>query len=321
MFWQTAAVASLLAGQVLAGVLGDSSWRIRRDAGERVRRYVDSIVEPVERRQTTETPPPLNLTAWDSQTMAACTTALQALNGVATNPSGTAICYNLPFLDNSTGVFQADLRLFSISAPTGDFADIPPTNIQVGLSYIGATVSPVNASTLAIRSVAGTSLISWPRSQDSLEKRQAPMPQMAQAYAFVGQINKDLISPNMDATILQKLLTPTVTLTGTDTTGATVNTTLSSSEATFVSGVFAATPTISKATVQSPIQTLVVASGQPFVVPGLNILIFPIGGIITGIWAVLFVATIAYGTYGRLRFRENYRRRRAREEKGNMARI
>lgn len=120
---------------------------------------------------------------------------------------------------------------------------------------------------------------------------------------------------------LQQVLVPTVSLTGTESTGAKVNTSLSSNEATFVNGVFAAQATVTKAQVAAPIQTLVVASDAPFVVPGLNILIVPIGLIITSIWTVLFVGTIAYGTVGRMQFREQYRRRSARAEKGDLARI
>jgi hypothetical protein len=101
----------------------------------------------------------------------------------------------------------------------------------------------------------------------------------------------------------------------------TVNTTLASGEATFVSGIFAQTATVSKTAVKSPIQTLVVASNAPFVVPGLHILIFPIGGIVTGVWTVLLLSTIGYGTFGRMQFRESYRRRAARMEKGGQARI
>lgn len=120
---------------------------------------------------------------------------------------------------------------------------------------------------------------------------------------------------------LQKVLVPTVTLTAVNATGQTVNTTLSSNEATFVSGVFATQVVPTKSQVSPPIQTLVVASGAPFVVPGLHILIFPIGGVITGIWAVLLIITIGYGTVGRIQFRESYRRRSARATKGDMARI
>ncbi len=160
---------------------------------ENMRRFVDRIVEPMERRQMATPSTGINVTEWDAQTQAACTTSLEALNGVASNPSGMAVCYNLPYLDNSTGVFEADLRLFMIAAPTGTFTNIASSNVQVGLVYNGATVSAVNSSSLKRRSdVSGTSLISWPR---GIDKRAAPT--LVQSYAFVGQVNKDLLTANM----------------------------------------------------------------------------------------------------------------------------
>jgi hypothetical protein len=131
-----------------------------------------------------------------------------------------------------------------------------------------------------------------------------------------------ILQANDHSATLEKLLIPTVTLTGMETNGQTVNTSLSSSEATFVNGVFAkAATTTTASAVSSPIQTLVVASNAPFVVPGLKILIFPIGGIITGVWAVLFMAAVGYGTIGRIQFRDSYRRRSAIAAKGDLARI
>jgi hypothetical protein len=144
-----------------------------------MRRYVDALVEPIERRQTATGTGAVNVTAWDAQTAAACTAQLEALNGVASNPSGLAVCYNLPFLDNTTGVFEADLRLYQIAPPTGGFANIASSNVQVGLAY------------------DATSLISWPRDEEGVQRR-ATAPTLVQSYAFVGQINKDLISTNMD---------------------------------------------------------------------------------------------------------------------------
>lgn len=286
---------------------------------ESMRRYVDALVEPIERRQTPTVPTTgMNVTEWNAQTEAACTTSLEALNGTASNPSGMAVCYNLPYLDNSTGVFEADLRLYMVAAPSGSFANIASNNVQVGLAYNGATVSAVNASSLMRRS-EDVSLISWPRAVE-VSKR-ATVPTLVQSYAFVGQVNQNLLTANMGTAALQKVLVPVVTLTGTDSTGAKANTSLSSDEATFVSGVFAQQATVTKSQVIPPIQTLVVASDAPFVVPGLNILIVPIGLIVTSVWTVLFVATIAYGTVGRMQFREQYRRRAARAEKGDLARI
>ncbi|KAH6676846.1 hypothetical protein B0J14DRAFT_652253 [Halenospora varia] len=322
--WATLAT-SLLFSQVSAGIVSNGGNIVRtvESMEESMKRYVDSIiVEPIERRQA-QSVPSMNVTAWDAMTTTACTTALEALNGVASNPSGMAVCYNLPFLDNTTGVFEADLRLYMIGPPTGDFANIATQNVNVGLSYNGATVSAVNASTLAAGMAKRSdvvSLISWPRA-DQLDKRQTTIPQIAQSYAFVGRINANLLQANMGTQGLQKVLVPTVTLTAVNATGQTVNTTLSSQEATFVAGVFATQVTPTKSQVIQPIQTLVVASESPFIVPGLNILIFPIGGIITGIWSILFIGTIAYGTVGRMQFREQFRRRTARATKGSLARI
>lgn len=190
-----ALVSLLLVGQATAGILGNAAQLIRRDGPEEaMRRYVERIVEPIERRQTTTAG--MNVTQWNAETTALCTAQLEALNGVASNPSGMAVCYNLPALDNSTGVFTADLRLYMIAAPTGEFANIASTNVQVGLSYNGATVSAVNASTLA-RRAEDTSLISWPRSELVVDKRAAMIPMLVQSYAFVGQVNKDLLTANM----------------------------------------------------------------------------------------------------------------------------
>lgn len=134
------------------------------------------------------------------------------------------------------------------------------------------------------------------------------------------------MTDNISSATLERLVTPTVTLTGTSSTGQLVNTTLPSNQATFVYGAFSkavsdgTTFTKSQAAIP-PIQTLVVAKDAPFIVPGTAILIAPIGAIITGVWTVLFCAAIGYGTYGRMQFRDQFRRRAAVASKGNLSRI
>lgn len=187
--WYSTLTALLLVSQVFAGVISDAAYMVRRSSGEdRMRRSADRLVETLERRQSATT---VNIATWDADTMAACIASLEALKGVATNPSGMAVCYNLPMLDEKSGVFQADLRLFKISEPTGIFGNISSQNIQVGLSYDGATVSTMDSSQFGTRGEHGTLLISTP------QKRQAVEPVMAQAYAFVGQINADLLTSSM----------------------------------------------------------------------------------------------------------------------------
>ena len=142
--------------------------------------------------------------------------------------------------------------------------------------------------------------------------------QYGNVSSYYAHIN---FSADNSSAALQNVLVPAVTLTGTTAAGNTVNTTLASNEATFVSGVFAEEVAPTKSQVSPPIQTLVVASSSPFVLPGQKILIEPIGLGITSVWTVLFVGSIAYGTIGRIRFRDSYRRRAAIASKGDMARI
>lgn len=188
------AVTLLLASQASASVLSNVVNVVRRDDSveHSMRRYVDSIMEPVEKRSAATG---VNATEWAAQTAVACESSMTALNGKTNNPSGMAICYNVAYLDNTTGVFEADLRLYMIAAPTGDFAAISSSNVQVGLAYNGATVSPLNPSAVrrSDESVT-TSLMSWPRRDETSSMQKRMTPTLVQGYCFVGQINKDLLT-------------------------------------------------------------------------------------------------------------------------------
>lgn len=133
----------------------------------------------------------INMTAWDAQASQACKAALSNL-AEASNPSGTSVCYNLPALDNTTGTFEADLRLYQLSAPSGQFSGIPPQDIQVALSYSGASVSPVNSSTASQEAAASAVARrqNMPRSDGSNVK-------LLQRYLFVGQIDKAQMTGQM----------------------------------------------------------------------------------------------------------------------------
>jgi hypothetical protein len=92
------------------------------------------------------------------------------------------------------------------------------------------------------------------------------------------------------------------------------NTSLSSTEASFVAGVFSqevGNLTDPKQLLGKPAEQLAAAAQgkpTPFVVPGLSLGVFPVGLIVTGIWMVLFAAAVGLGTIGRIQFREQYRR-------------
>lgn len=168
-----------------------------------LKNYISSIADDgrdlLYRRADTPPLPPAN---WNASTMAACTTALVMLRGLANSPSGMAMCYNLPFLDNSTGVFEADLRLFTIGPATGAFAGVAPADVSIDVRFAGAQVQPVPVTDLVARpQVAARGLpLSWPPSKRGLfAKRADQAPVMAQSFAFVGQINKELQNANLNS--------------------------------------------------------------------------------------------------------------------------
>jgi hypothetical protein len=86
---------------------------------------------------------------------------------------------------------------------------------------------------------------------------------------------------------------------------------LSSTEASFVNGIFSKAGTApTNADPQAAASaSAVVASAAPFVIPGTTLAFVPIGLIVTSTWAILFFIAVGLGTYGRIQFRDQYRRR------------
>ncbi|KAI8959911.1 hypothetical protein F5Y11DRAFT_358865 [Daldinia sp. FL1419] len=241
------------------------------------------------------------MTQWNTDTTAACMTALSLLVA-ASNPSGAAVCYNLYSLNKNTGTFMADLRLFQVSTPFGDFEGIPPEDISVGLQYNGASVSPVGQGAQS----------------GNVTKREDSTPTLLQTYMFVGQIDKAQMAQNMTTGILEALVMPTVTLTGKNLVGKQVSTNVSSNEAAFVNGIFSTDVVMSDFMLAQRAvdnMTAQLHEGQiAFVLPGVNILIFPVGLMLTSIWLVIGFGFYAFGTYERYNYRDTYRRRKARAE-------
>jgi len=209
MFWQTAFAASLLVSRAYAGGIGDlvaEGVLTGRSTTDLVRRMDTAALDAIEplpdrhivvKRVTASSAGvvlnsdgSVNMTAWETQVNDACNTALLKLPE-SSNPSGTCICYNIPVLDNSTGAFEADLRLYQLSEPSGQFAGIPPEKIQVGLSYIGASVSPVTPQT-------AQKLVS-PRQADGGDTVNTKRLRLLQTYLFVGQIDKAKMTEIMNS--------------------------------------------------------------------------------------------------------------------------
>ncbi|KAI1192697.1 hypothetical protein F5X97DRAFT_69051 [Nemania serpens] len=302
MVWITAAIASLLLVQVYAapGSIARGVLRPHRPSLER--RMEKAAYNLLEERQTTSTT--INMTQWDMDSVAACTATLSTLS-TASNPSGMAVCYNLVQLDTNEGAFLADLRLFEVSPPSGAWSGIPLQQMQGGVQFNGATASQIN----------GQKVVSRDTKRQNLSKRQTDGPVLHQTYMIVGRINADQWIPPMTIQKIEPLIMPIFTLAAKDSTGKTISTNVSSNEAAFVHGIFSKEVVLSPFNMASlAVQNIteeLKAGKVAFILPGVNLLIFPIGLVITTFWTVIGVSAYAYGTYERYNYRESYRRRKA----------
>lgn len=116
----------------------------------------------------------------DATISAACSTALGDIKSVS-NDAGLLGCYNIPFLNTNTGVFEANLRLYQRSEPKGAFVGVKSAEISVQVSYPNAAFSTIPRSTQNARREVG------------LETRQDPgnMKEL-QTFLFVGQVSGTL---------------------------------------------------------------------------------------------------------------------------------
>ena len=80
----------------------------------------------------------------------------------------------------------------------------------------------------------------------------------------------------------------------------------------FANGVFGGQSAAGAAAANPTAEQAAKFSAAAFIVPGRTFGIFPVGFIVTGLWTILFVAAVGYGTWGRMQFRNHYRARVAR---------
>lgn len=135
-------------------------------------------------------------TDWDDQTESGCSTALIALHGVATNPSGIAACYNIQSVNNSTGIFEVDLRLYRISAPKEGWVKLDPSSVGVGLSYVNPTVSAIKAKKAKRE---GRTLPWFPAQRDEaadiyIRRSTGAPPRRLESMNFVGTVDDESLA-------------------------------------------------------------------------------------------------------------------------------
>ena len=122
--------------------------------------------------------------SWENATDKACSTQLSSLGGSATNPSGVSACYNVRSVDNTTGVFHADLRLYRVTAASGDWTQLRNDGLSAGIAYPDASVSLEQY--FQKRDLVGF-IGAVMRSLQIRSKQRAP--QLLQTLSFLGQVN------------------------------------------------------------------------------------------------------------------------------------
>lgn len=136
----------------------------------------------------------LNMTAWNEATDTACRSQLASLPRGPSNPSGHSICFNLPSLDATRGIFEADLRLYRVADPRGDFVDMDSEQVDVGVSFAAADVDRINETT-----VMGVGMVG--EIADLLKRQSLGDPEdieLMQSYLIIGKIREDKMSDDMN---------------------------------------------------------------------------------------------------------------------------
>lgn len=118
--------------------------------------------------------------AFNSTATEACLGPLSKMTSVV-NPSGMVACYNIPFLDSSTGVFEADIRLYMISPPNEEFTGVQPTDLSLGVMIPQASLS--NPRT---------------RGTNSSDNTETGGMKLLEEFQHVGQINTNLMVDKLD---------------------------------------------------------------------------------------------------------------------------
>lgn len=276
----------------------------RHNLNEIMQRSSEHYEGSLERRspQSTSVNDDLSLSMPDveqnTSTTDACIKGMQAMTGVSNAP-GFAACYNiLDWHQNTAGMFQADLRLFKFSNPTGDFTSVPMNDITVQLIYPNSTQF----------SILGTKK----RSLSTLQVRQNG-PQEIQQFSLVGNFKMQLDFKKLNTTQLMSLLIPQIILNA-NVNGSSIQSQIQASDSVyFTTGQFKGEAAQQMALVAARPEMAVAAIeiSKGFVLPGTTFGIYPTGLIVTALWCVLFILAFGLGTLGRIRHRDVYRKRLA----------
>ena len=238
-----------------------------------------------------------NATAISSAVNKACTDAIAGIQHFDSD-SGLGGCYNIMYLNRTNGLFQADLRLYKVAEPRGNFSGIPIENMLVNLNSNFSKFAQVSltANTSGSDLEARQTTNSFSEVLEGLWEGQIePLD-----YSKLSELDfMALMIPEFDIRAIQP------------STQTPVNSQLNTSSAVyFVTGNVIASSEQQALNATDPSNAIAAQEkASVFILPGTTLGIFPTGLIVTGTWAVLFILTFGLGTIGRIRYRSLYRSR------------
>jgi flagellar basal body rod protein FlgF len=146
----------------------------------------------------------IDTTQWNAEAHTACMNAMDMLNGNSSNPTGLVACYNLPYLDQTNGTFEAELRIFNVSMPTGQWVGVTTSQMTVALSFQGATIQPSNGLVPVKRNMDSQPLLRRQMTTTSSMMATATSsgammtPSQVALRTYVGQIYQNQLTPGMN---------------------------------------------------------------------------------------------------------------------------
>src|SRR2546423_9000290 len=120
------------------------------------------------------------------------------------------------------------------------------------------------------------------------------------------------LTPQLHSTDLMALVIPSISLYAQSQTNSVVSTNMTAASiAFFATGVFAGQGASAAAAAMPSAIAMAAQAAAAFTMPGMTLGIFPVGGIITGGWIILFITAFGLGTKGRIASRKEYRAHRS----------
>ncbi|KIW94759.1 uncharacterized protein Z519_04736 [Cladophialophora bantiana CBS 173.52] len=263
----------------------------RRNTWEGMERDADRIFRRDPQSSTGSLSVAAPTTALNETIATACVNALKTLSSVE-NAAGLAACYNILQYDSKQGAFEADLRLYQMFQPTGNFENVPVNDIMISLTY------PTSTTFQSLTK----------RRKRDVEARQNSMAEVQQ-YTLFGTFEKSLNLAMLNDTQIMSLMLPDIKLNAANSQMPIMANVSAADGAWFVIGQFK--DEFKGGLVGPTVAAAAITAAVPFVLPGTSLGIFPTGLIVTCAWTFLFFLAYGLGTIGRIQYRSVYRKRKA----------